>query len=198
LMQAIIEGLKMKALWQIKFLEGLGKIIVFIDEPYLACFGSAYTPINREDVVGGLDELAKSITESGNVQLGVHCCGNTDWSIFTDIKNIDIISFDAFNFLDRLVLYADSLKRFFQKGGLLCWGIVPTQEFTGKETVDLLVTRVKDGINTLIKKGLDKDLLLKNLLLSPSCGLGTLDCEKTDRIFDFLFKVSHRIISLFK
>ena len=198
LMQAIIEGLKMKALWQIRFFEGLGKIIVFIDEPYLACLGSAYTPINREDVVGRLDELAKFITDSGNVQLGVHCCGNTDWSIFTDIKNIDIISFDAFNFLDRLVLYADSLKRFFQKGGLLCWGIVPTQEFTGKETVDLLVTRVKDGINTLIKKGLDKDLLLKNLLLSPSCGLGTLDCETADRIFSFLFEVSSRIKDSFK
>lgn len=192
-MQAILKGLTMKALWQIKFFEKFGKkIILFFDEPYLACFGSAYTPMNRDDVVKELSELTQSV-KSDNVLLGVHCCGNTDWSIFTDVGSIDIISFDAFGFLDRLVLYADNLKGFFQRGGILCWGIVPTQDFTVKETADLLMDRLNKGINFLVKKGIDKEQLLKNLLLSPSCGMGALDIDKSEKILNILSEVSERI-----
>lgn len=185
-MQAISKGLLMKALWQIEFFKEFKKsIIMFVDEPYLACFGSAYTPINREEVVSGLTELTQKI-KSRDVLVGIHCCGNTDWSLFTDIKTIDIISFDAFSFLDRLLLYADNLKAFFKRNGILCWGIVPTTEFTGRETTDLLVEKIRDGINALVKKGLGRELLLTNLLLSPSCGLGILDTGKAERIFKLL------------
>jgi len=192
-MQVILKGLAMKALWQIKFFKEFGKkIIMFVDEPYLSCFGSAYTPINKEDVVRELGELTLAV-KSDDVLLGVHCCGNTDWSIFTDIKTLDIINFDAFGFLDRLILYADDLKRFLARGGILCWGIAPTQEFTDKETADLLIKKINDGIAILTKKGLDRDLLLERLLLSPSCGLGTLDTQKSEKIFKLLLDVSFSI-----
>lgn len=190
LMQAILKGLVMKSLWQIKLFKGLGKkIILFIDEPYLGCFGSAYTPINREEVIRSLTELTDAL-KSNDVLLGVHCCGNTDWSIFTDVENIDIISFDAFGFLERLALYADNLKGFFSRRGLLCWGIVPTQEFTGKTDKDLLIAKIKSGIEALLKRGLDRDLLWNNLLLSPSCGLATLDTQKSEKILQTLSEVS--------
>jgi methionine synthase II (cobalamin-independent) len=193
MMQAITEGLILKALWQIRFLEEFGKsIIVFIDEPYLGCFGSAYTPINREDVVKVLTEFTKRIMGSGTVGTGVHCCGNTDWSIFTDIKSIDIISFDAFGFLDKLVLYADDLKRFFASDRILCWGIVPTQEFNDDITSEKLINKIDEGIDTLAKKGVDKEELCKKLLLSPACGLGTLDVEKSERIFKTLSEISEK------
>jgi methionine synthase II (cobalamin-independent) len=162
---------------------------MFIDEPYLGCFGSAYTPINREDVLRSLTELTQDI-KSEDVLLGVHCCGNTDWSIFTDVPGIDIISFDAFGFLDKLVLYADNLKDFLKRGGIICWGIVPTQEFLGNESAELLVEKIKEGINILAKKGLDKNLLLDKLIISPSCGLGTLDTDKSEAILKLLSRTS--------
>lgn len=190
LLQAILKGLAMKALWQIKLFRKFGKkIILFFDEPYLGCFGSAYTPINREDVVRALSELTESV-KSEDVLLGVHCCGNTDWSMFMDIPKIDIISFDAFDFLDRLILYDDNLKAFLNRGGILCWGIVPTQLFTGEETAELLIRKLKGGINRLEAKGLEEDLLLSNLLLSPSCGLGTFTPEKAGKIFRLLAETS--------
>jgi methionine synthase II (cobalamin-independent) len=192
-MQAIVKGLIMKALWQIRFLEEFGKIILFIDEPYLGCFGSAFTPLNRDDVVKGLKELTDEISASGAVQVGIHCCGNTDWSIFTDISTIGIISFDAFDYLDKLLLYADDLKRFLGRGGIICWGIVPTSDFTGKETAQLLAGRINDGINRLAKKGLDRDLLLNNLIISPACGLGTFDAAKSREIFKLLSETSSLI-----
>lgn len=189
-MQAILKGLTMKALWQVNLFKKFGKkIILFFDEPYLGCFGSAYTPINREDVVKGLSELTAAVKYQ-DVLLGVHCCGNTDWSIFTDVDSIDIISFDAFDFLERLILYADNLKVFFKRGGILCWGIVPTLGFSGNETPDLLAKKINKGIEALVKKGLDRDLLLEQMLVSPSCGLGTLETKETEQIFRLLFQTS--------
>ena len=189
-MQAIIKGLSMKALWQIKLFRKFGKkIMLFFDEPYLGCFGSAYTPINREDVVKGLTEIAEGI-KSKDVLVGLHCCGNTDWSIFTDVAPIEIINFDAFSFLDKLVLYADNLKGFLQRGGILCWGIVPTQEFSSRETAASSTKKIQAGIEALSKKGLDRKLVLRNLMISPSCGLGTLDSQKAEQVFGLLQETS--------
>lgn len=192
-MQVVIKGLIMKALWQIKVFERFGKkIIMFLDEPYLGCFGSAYTPLNRENVVKHLTEVADGI-KSEKVLVGAHCCGNTDWSIFTDVKSIDIINFDAFSYMDKFVLYAHNLNNFLKRGGIICWGVVPTQEFTGCETADSLVNRIQEGVDTLVKKGVDRGLLLNNLIISPACGMGTLDAKKAKGILELLSQTSHLI-----
>jgi methionine synthase II (cobalamin-independent) len=189
--QAILKGLAMKALWQINLFKQFGKkMILFIDEPYLGCFGSAFTPINREDVIKDLGELTKQV-KSPEVLIGVHCCGNTDWSIFTDIETVDIISFDAFGFLERLLLYAQNLNTFFKRGGTLCWGIVPTQEFNPDTSPQVLQEKINRGVEALVKKGLDKDLLLSNSLFSPSCGLGSLNVATAGQIFQLLSQIAH-------
>ncbi len=194
MLQAIIKGLTMKALWQIKLFRKYGKkIMVFIDEPYLGCFGSAYTPINREDVVNGLSDIAGALT-CEDVAVGVHCCGNTDWSIFTEAKGVDIISFDAFDFLERVALYSAQLKGFLEKNGILSWGIVPTQEFNGQDiNSELLFKKIDDGIKLLSAKGLSEGLLRNQLLVTPSCGLGTLGLAQAEAIFKLLNQLSLRI-----
>ena len=192
-MQAFIEGLKMKALWQIEFLKEFGKpVVMFIDEPYLTAFGSAYTPINRDDVVNGLIELCAGIKATGAVT-GVHCCGNTDWSIFTEVSGIDIINFDSYSFWDRFVLYADSVEGFLKRGGFICWGLVPTEEYSDKMTPDSLVSKMEQGIEVLVRKGIGPDLLYKQMLLSPSCGLGSLDIGKSEKILKTLTEISKLI-----
>lgn len=193
-MQVILKGLTMKAAWQVNLFKKFGKkIILFFDEPYLGCFGSAYTPVNREDVLRGLEELTQGLNESGDVLIGVHCCGNTDWSMFTDVETIGMISFDAFAFQERFVLYADNLAAFLKRGGIICWGIVPTQDFSEKETPDLLARKIRNGIDVLVKKGLDKDLLLERLIISPSCGLGMLDSAESEEILKVLSRTSSLI-----
>jgi len=189
-MQVILKGLAAKALWQIKlFRKFKKKIIFFLDEPYLGCFGSAYTPLNREDVVRGLTELISGI-KAQDVLIGAHCCGNTDWTIFTDTAGLDIINFDAFDFQDRFVLYADALKGFLKKGGAICWGVVPTEGLTDKISPELLVSKIKSGIDALAKKGIDRDLLFERMLVSPACGLGSLNIGKSKKIFSLLNETS--------
>ncbi len=188
-MQAILKAIAMKALWQINLFKKFGKrIIIFFDEPYLGCFGSAYTSINREDVVNGLSELTSAV-KGEDVFTGVHCCGNTDWSIFTDVLSLDIINFDAFTFFGRLALYGEDLKKFFNRGGVLCWGIVPTEESDIQFNTQALAAKINQGINTLVNKGINKELVTANLLISPACGLGMLTAEKSEKIFKTLFNL---------
>jgi methionine synthase II (cobalamin-independent) len=188
--QAVIKALSMKLRWQIDLFRKFAKpIVAFIDEPYLGAFGSAYTPINRDDVVRGLSELGENVSGEG-VYLGVHCCGNTDWSMFTDVPGISVINFDAYNFQEKFVLYADSLKGFLARGGVICWGIVPTQELRPEDNVELLASKLRQGIDNLAKKGVDKDLILENLIISPACGLGTFTPQKADKVFSLLSETS--------
>lgn len=185
-MQVILKAITMKALWQISMFNKFDrKIIMFFDEPYLSGFGSAFTPLNRDQVIAGLTELVSPVKSQG-VLTGVHCCGNTDWTILTDVTGIDIINFDAFSFFERLALYAVNLKAFLKRGGMLCWGIVPTQEFNQQVTPELLIQRIKAGVDILVKKGIDRELVTENLFLSPACGLGTLDVSKAESIFKTL------------
>lgn len=185
-MQVILKAVAMKALWQLDLFRKFGKkIILFFDEPYLSGFGSAYTPITRETVVRSLTELAGDV-KSEDVLVGVHCCGNTDWSIFTDVKGIDIINFDAYSFTERLSLYGKELKSFFSRGGILCWGIVPTQDTIEKESTETIFKRLKNGLDDLKNRGISRELLINNLLISPACGLGTLDIDKAQGILRML------------
>jgi len=207
-MQAILKTVAMKAAWQIKlFKKFKKKMIVFIDEPYLGSFGSAYVPINREEVVNSLAESGEDFKEvveryiqdlvkdsefidENPVLLGVHCCGNTDWSIFTEIPKIDVISFDAFNFLERILLYAQNLIGFFERGGILAWGIVPTGDFGPEINARALMKKLHNGFKLLINKGLEPEVLKKRLILTPSCGLGTLNYDKAEPIFRCLDELS--------
>lgn len=207
-MQAISKVVAMKMAWQIKlFKKFKKKIIVFIDEPYLGSLGSAYIPISREEVVKNLAESGDDfkevvegfiqdliedlgLTDEKPVLVGVHCCGNTDWSIFTDISTINIISFDAFSFLDRILLYAEQLLGFFERGGILAWGIVPTGDFGPQIDKAILAERLQAGLKLLVNKGIDEELLRKRLILTPSCGLGTLGFDKAEPIFRCLAELS--------
>jgi methionine synthase II (cobalamin-independent) len=193
LMQAMVKGLSMKALWQLDLFKKFGKkMIMFFDEPYLTGVGSAYTPVDRSEVMEVFTELADNL-KSQDCLIGLHCCGNTDWSMLTDTSGIDIINFDAFNFQERFVLYADNLNSFLKRGGIICWGIVPTQEFDLTQTPEKLTQKIKSGLDILVKKGIDRALLLERLLISPACGLGTLDAQNTEGILKLLDQTSQFI-----
>ena len=49
---------------------------------------------------------------------GVHCCGNTDWSLLLD-SQVDIVSLDACSYMEQFSLYPVELKRFIGRGGVI-------------------------------------------------------------------------------
>jgi len=77
--------------------------------------------------------------------------------------------------------YANSIKRFLNIGGVIVWGIVPTNfETFEAETVETLTAQLENVWNILDKKGIEKDYLLSQSLISPAtCCLVNPDGEKT-------------------
>jgi methionine synthase II (cobalamin-independent) len=174
LMDAVVKGLAAQALDQANIFHASGrKALIFIDEPSLSGYGSAFTPLARNEVLGLLGELIGLIREKADVLVGLHCCGNTDWALLLGL-DLDVINLDAFEYGEAFILYHREIKTFLDKDRAVAWGIVPTTAFSGKETPAILLTRLEGYLETLVRQGLDRERLLRQALLTPACGLGTL------------------------
>ncbi|HUU81446.1 MAG TPA: methionine synthase, partial [Acidobacteriota bacterium] len=122
--------------------------------------------------------------------IGIHCCGNTDWSMIME-AGPDIISFDAFDYMDYLLLYRDDIVLFIKQGGIVAWGIIPTASFTGKESVESLSTKLDEGFRRIYQWGIGPEMLAERSILTPACGMGTMSPEAATRVLDLLSLLSH-------
>jgi hypothetical protein len=193
LTQAVCQGLALKGAWQAKQFRELGKdAVVFFDEPYLSGFGSAYLPISREEVIELLTQTLEAARRPGPVTLGVHCCGNTDWSMLMAAP-IDVLSFDSFGYFENLRLYGQALKEFLDRGGWLAWGLVPTDgERLAGETAGSLWSRFQEQATGLADLGVKPVEVLSQSLLTPACGMGYLTVEAARRVLTLLAELSAR------
>jgi hypothetical protein len=191
LADAIVKNTAMNARWQIRQLKSVRpNVILFLDEPYMAAFGSAFISLSREQVIGYLDEVFDSIHAEGGVA-GVHCCANTDWSVLLATK-VDILNLDAYGFVENLALYPVELRVFLDRGGSACWGIVPNNEQIFNETPQGLAERLRNGINLIVQKAAARGVTIQaeefasRSLIAPACGLGSTSVEVADRVFEVL------------
>ncbi len=189
----VVKGITMKARWLLDRFKSFGfKQICFVDEPILSAFGSStYVSVQRPEVVEHLNEVVEAIHKE-DALVGTHCCGNTEWPILID-AGVDIISFDAYEFGDTIGYYPEQVKDFLEKGGVIAWGIVPTSDKILDETTDSLKIKLENNIDNLAGKGIDKDLIWQQCLLTPSCGTGSLSVELSDKIFHELSRLSQRL-----
>ncbi|MGQ9922256.1 MAG: hypothetical protein ACUVRZ_13150, partial [Desulfobacca sp.] len=192
LLQAVTRGLALKAAWQMAQIRDSGRqAIIFFDEPSLTGLGSAFMQISREEVISLLTEVIALAKETGEAYFGVHCCGNTDWSVLLETP-IDILSFDSYEFFDHLTLYDRQLHNFLQRGGYLAWGLVPTSPTAPAETAEALWEKFTQQVQTLVARGLDRDMLLSQSLLTPACGLGFLTPAKASKALALLAAFSEQ------
>jgi methionine synthase II (cobalamin-independent) len=190
LFEVLTKTLVMKVRWQIKRLKkAFPSVIIFIDEPYLVSIGSSYVNINTAAAFEKLDELIKSVRQEGAL-CGIHCCGNTDWGAVLK-RDIDILSFDAYNFTKELLLYAPDVKNYLDRGGSIAWGIVPSSEGIEKETLKGLTQRFKSTLSGLSEKGIPKGSV--SSLITPSCGVGTLTKENAKKALEITNMLSEEM-----
>jgi len=187
---AIAKLLKLKASWQEKALSQISKnTIIFVDEPYMSSFGSAFVSISREKVIELLEEVFSGISGLK----GVHCCGNTDWSVLLDTST-DIVSFDTYNYAQSLSLYPAEVKKFLDRQGTIAWGIIPNnEESLAKETVASLKDRLEEAMAPFTRKGIRFKQLIEQGLLTPSCTLTPLSKEAAGQALELLAELSAKI-----
>lgn len=181
--ELVLHLLKGKMRWQIERLQPFAeKVTMFIDEPVLSALGtSTYIGVDKAQVSRLLRELVSFIKDSGSIS-GIHCCGNTDWSVVLS-SGLDILSFDAYLFGDTLSIYPEEIRAFLSNGGFIAWGIVPTGEAIKKVTLEELIERLQQRFLSLERLGVPGDTLRRQALLTPSCGTGSMEIDDAMRVF---------------
>jgi methionine synthase II (cobalamin-independent) len=186
LAEAVANHLRLKATWMEDELSKLAsQTIIFVDEPYMSSFGSAFLALNREQVIYLMEEVFAGIKGLK----GVHCCGNTDWSLLLS-TSMNVLDLDAYSYAESLALYPEEVGAFLQRGGIIAWGVVPASDRALNETVDSLVERFHDVLGLFTEKGIKIDDLLASSLIMPSCGCGSLSVETAERVLTLAGEVA--------
>ncbi len=180
--------LKAKVRWQIDMLkQHADNVIIFIDEPILSAIGSSsYLGVNSEDVPRLLKELVSAIEEAGGIS-GIHCCGRADWPVVIK-SGVGVVSFDAFEYFDTLAIYHEDMKKFLEGGGYLAWGIVPTSDAI-KSVDDKYLKTLMDNNLKKICDHVPSELVNSRILLTPSCGTGSMSIEETIKVFQLVMRL---------
>lgn len=164
---------------------------MFVDEPGLQFIFSGMAGYG--DVAAKKDmETFFSMMERPR---GVHLCGNPDWDFLLGL-DMDVLSLDTYSNGEVFVSYARSIRKFLERGGVIVWGMVPTNfEPFEREGLDSLETRLAELWTALVKAGIDREFLLSRSMLSPAtCCLINPDVEKTvERAFTTIRELSRRL-----
>ncbi len=190
--EIVRKNLNMIARWQERELrKKCSRTIIFIDEPYLSLIGTPFASVSGEDAVGWINEVLAGLEGTK----GLHCCANTDWPLVMS-TDIDLLSFDAYDYGHTIALYPDEVAAYMERGGAIAWGIVPNNaEVLDRESVSSVAQRAEECFRGLIDKGLSEELVLERSILTPQCGLSGLDEMTASRVLDLLTKVSEEIRS---
>jgi len=149
---------------------------MYVDEPGLQFLFSALAGYGDVAARGDMENFFSMIERPR----GVHLCGNPDWDFLLGM-DLDILSIDVYTNGEVFASYANSIRKFLDRGGVLVWGIVPTNlEPFEEEDLDSLGERLKQIWNLLEQGGIDPEFLRSRSLLSPAtCCLVNPDGEKT-------------------
>jgi len=178
----IKKAIHMKAQWMVATIKAHFPdkgIIIFFDEPYMVSFGSAYVSISKEEAI----ELFNDVLGGIPALRGIHCCGNTDWSVLLN-ADVDIINYDAFNYLETIFYFVDDLRRYIDRGGRIAPGIVPSSEEVMKATsqdMDRILEKFRSEMFDKVgQQG------LHDLIITTSCGVGSLKPEEARKAMELL------------
>jgi len=182
LREVLVKFLHLKVRWQRRRLAAAGaRPVLFVDEPFLASFGTPFFSWGADQVREVLEAVAEGAETAGS-----HCCSNTDWSIFLKSR-LAVISFDAFAFAENFLMYRDDLAGYLSRGGNIAWGIVPTDP---ESLAGLTAAALRERLLALVSKvealGFRRDQVLAQSLITPACGLGTRDLATARRALELV------------
>ena len=164
---------------------------MFVDEPGLQFLFSALSGYDSTKAKNEMEEFF-AMTQRPR---GVHLCGNPDWDFLLNL-DLDILSLDIYQNGEIFASYSKSIKRFLDRGGVIAWGIVPTNfEPFETENINALEARLTEVWDFLIDKGIDREFLISRSLISPAtCCLVNPDGEKTvEKAFKVVTELSQRL-----
>ncbi len=94
---------------------------------------------------------------------------------------------------ETLAIYPEETTGFLERGGIIAWGIVPTlgEEIEHEDETSLL--RLFDERRQHLGRVIPEELLMSNIMLTPSCGTGSRCIEETMKIFQLLMRLKEEL-----
>jgi len=170
---------------------GVPETLVVLNEPYLASLGSSVVPVDRETVLSGWKDIS-SMVEGG---LGIHCCSNTDWEFVLSL-NPSVVSIDAYTTAREFLLYSDAVISYMERGGVVAWGIVPSDmRVFVTESPESLFEKYC-AIRTILCSRMSVKLFDAQSMLTPSCGIRFADRAGSLAIMGAASFISRKILQL--
>jgi hypothetical protein len=188
LRDVLLKQLSMQAAWQARELGRFGlPVLIFMDDPVINSCG-AYDRIcvARPEVIAELNEFASFVRSAGGFA-GVHSCADLDWALLLETE-LDIISFDAYEYATSFALYADLIQSFMERSGVVAWGLIPTMHSGGealaRENLASLQAQAQRLFQELRRKKVDPRLLQSQSLVTPACGTSMLTEQDAVRVYE--------------
>lgn len=160
--------------------------VVVLDEPSASavlCPGFPVAPDAAIDLVSG----ALAALELSAV-VGLHCCAEADSAALLS-AGPSILSVPIH---ERVLPGAASVSRFLDYGGIIAWGVIPTDRpvGSGADRYWRDLSQLWDG---LVDSGCDAAALRSQSLVTPACGLAGHTVEQAAHVFELCRDVGRRI-----
>ena len=138
---------------------------VWLDEPGLGWVFSGFT--GYDDVLARKDYL--NFMEGIEGPRALHLCANVNLPYLLEL-GIDLLSFDAYQLGSLPLVYAQAVGQFLGRGGIICWGIVPTDSTNQSvETPESLANRLSHYWGRVAESsGLPLEQVARQALLAPA------------------------------
>ena len=150
--------------------------LILLDEPLL----DRALENRRIGPAAALDLIASTFVWVKGMR-GLHSCAPPDWPFLVNLP-MQVISFDAYRYGDTTEMAASEIRSFLARGGAIAWGVVPAdQPSLDAEHVDSLVDLMARTWGRLVDLGVPRELLEKQSMFTPSCGLANLTPEGAEK-----------------
>ncbi len=170
--------------------------IFMLDEPGLF----AYSSLNPKHLsaLKEINLMVQSLKKAG-ATVGIHCCGNTDWSAVVQ-TGIHLLSLDTSLSLPAALgpTHRPALESWLNSGGRFCFGVIPTDTETQKESsqVPRLVEQLKKNLNSSWIGEIGKtQKVLEQAIYTPACGLALHSISEAESVLETLVSFYETLFS---
>lgn len=160
--------------------------MVVLDEPWFADLMTPGFPIPPDEAIDRMSS-AMAALPSGSL-VGIHCCGPCDVATLL-ASGPSVVSLPI---SQDLVEWSGYLSRYLADGGIVAWGVVPT-DGPVPVTSERYWRELSDLWCALVQRGCDPVILRRNSMVTPHCGLATHSVPVAQQVAELTAEVANRV-----
>lgn len=186
LREAIAQHLHLRALWQGRqFAELAPATIICLEEPFLEAVESPFVPLAWEEAI----ELIERVFEGVQSCRALAVSGAVSWDHILETST-ELLMVDLQEQREGL-LAATKVPEFFERGGAIAWGVVPNDPDAIEATsAAMIVARIESMFDALAERGIARDGLPMNALISTCGSLERVPIAVAERAMGLVAEVS--------